>query len=231
MIVLDPRHFDGTQAGSYDKWRFQLVADLAAIDPRFGDVAHDVARRTTPYLPTDLPPDEKVRRRAYLMLYSVIVGFTKNRPLRLVMETVSRDGREALRKLDAEHRTTYRGRQMALLRKSTHSHLHSASSDAANINNLSVRKYELKSGKELDKTYHAPEFELCWFRRRVHRQTVRVAAGGARVRADIWQGAGSDREDCNALREEALPQLQDHLRLRSEEIGTDYKKVILAIEG
>ena len=33
------------------------------------------------------------------------------------------------------------------------------------------------------------------------------------------------------LNEEALPQLQEHLRLRSEEIGTDYKKVILAIEG
>ena len=33
------------------------------------------------------------------------------------------------------------------------------------------------------------------------------------------------------LIEEAPPQLQEHLRLRSEEIGTDYKKVILSIEG
>ncbi len=30
---------------------------------------------------------------------------------------------------------------------------------------------------------------------------------------------------------EAPPQMQEHLRLRSDEIGTDYKKVILAIEG
>ena len=56
---------------------------------------------TTPYLPTDLPPDEEVKK-AYLMLYSVVVGCIKNRPLHLIMETVSRDGREALRKLDAE---------------------------------------------------------------------------------------------------------------------------------
>ena len=33
------------------------------------------------------------------------------------------------------------------------------------------------------------------------------------------------------LMEEAPPQMQEHLRLRSEEIGTDYKKVTLAIEG
>ena len=33
------------------------------------------------------------------------------------------------------------------------------------------------------------------------------------------------------LMEEAPPQLQEHLRLRSEEIGTDCKKVIQAIEG
>ena len=31
--------------------------------------------------------------------------------------------------------------------------------------------------------------------------------------------------------EEAPPQMQEHLRLRSEEIGTDYKKVTQAIEG
>ena len=33
------------------------------------------------------------------------------------------------------------------------------------------------------------------------------------------------------LMEEAPRQMQEHLRLRSEEIGTDYKKVIQAIEG
>ena len=61
-MVLDPRHlsrpacFDETE-GSYDELRFKLVAYLAAIDPRFGHVADDVARRTTPYLPTDIPPD------------------------------------------------------------------------------------------------------------------------------------------------------------------------------
>ena len=48
------------------------------------------------------------------------------------------------------------------------------------------------------KRFMRPNFELCWFTRRAHRQAVRVAAGGARVRADIWQGAGSDREDCNS---------------------------------
>ena len=43
-----PRHlgkpscFDGTQEGSYDEWRFQLVAYLTAVDPRFGEVADDV---------------------------------------------------------------------------------------------------------------------------------------------------------------------------------------------
>ena len=33
------------------------------------------------------------------------------------------------------------------------------------------------------------------------------------------------------LKEEAPPQMQEHLWLGSEEIGTDYKKVILGIEG
>ena len=33
------------------------------------------------------------------------------------------------------------------------------------------------------------------------------------------------------LIEEAPPQMQEHLRSRSEEIGTEYKKVIQAIEG
>ena len=79
------------------------------------------------------------------------------------MDTPSRDGREALRKLDAEYRPpTHRGRQMALA-----------------------------------EAHHAPEVEQCWFRRRVHQQTVRVEAGAARVRADFWQRAESDREDCN----------------------------------
>ena len=49
MLALDPRHlarpscFNGMQEGSYDEWRFQLVAYLAAVDPRFGDVADEVA--------------------------------------------------------------------------------------------------------------------------------------------------------------------------------------------
>ena len=53
-MVLDPRHvsrpacFDWTQEGSYDEWRFKLVAYLAVVDPRFGDVADGVARRTMP---------------------------------------------------------------------------------------------------------------------------------------------------------------------------------------
>ena len=122
LVILDPRHlsrpsrFDGTEEGRYDQWRFQLVAYLAALDPRFGEVAGDVERRTTPYVLTDLPPDED-GKQAYLMLYSVIVGCIKNRPLRLIMKTESRDGRQALRKLDAEYRSTYRGRQMALLQR------------------------------------------------------------------------------------------------------------------
>ena len=33
------------------------------------------------------------------------------------------------------------------------------------------------------------------------------------------------------LMEEAPPQMQEHLRVRSDEIGTDYKKVMQAIEG
>ena len=111
-----------------------------------------MARRTTPYLLSDLPPDDE-GKKVYLMLYAVIMSCIKNRPLRFIMDTPSRDGRESLRKLDAEHRPTYRGRQLALLRRIMHPKLNSAA--------------------------------------------VRVAAGGARVRADIWLRAGSDREDCN----------------------------------
>ena len=113
-MALVPRHlgkpscFDGTQEGSYDERRFQLVAHLTAVDPRFGDMTDDVARRTTPYLLSDLPPDDE-GKKAYLMLYAVIVGCIKNRPLRLIMDTPSRDEQEALRKLDAEYRPTYRG--------------------------------------------------------------------------------------------------------------------------
>ena len=43
------------------------------LTTRLGDVADEVARRTTPYLPNDLPPDEE-GRKAYLKLYSVICG-------------------------------------------------------------------------------------------------------------------------------------------------------------
>ena len=79
---------------------------LTAVDPRFGDVADDVSRRTTPNLLSDLPPDD-AGKRAYLMLYAVIVGCIKNRPLRLIMDTPTRDGREAMRRLDAENRPAY----------------------------------------------------------------------------------------------------------------------------
>ena len=90
------------------------------------------------------------------MLYAVIVGCIKNRPLRLIMDTPSRDGRrKALRKLDAEYRTTYRGRQMALLRRIMHPKLNRAGSDGEYINKLSewqqvMREYERISGSELD---------------------------------------------------------------------------------
>ena len=141
-MALDPRHlgkpscFDGTQEGSYDEWRIQLVAYLTAVDPRFGDVADDVARRTTPYLLSDLQPDDE-GKKANLMLYAIIVGCIKNRLLRLIMDTPTRDGREALRKFDAE--------------------CNSAGSGAEYINKLSewqqvVREYELISGSELEQT-------------------------------------------------------------------------------
>ena len=174
--------------------RKELVANLTAIDPRFGDVADDVARRTTPYLLSDLPPDDE-GKKAYLMLYAVIVGCIKNRRLRSTINTPSHDGREAFRKLDAEYRPTYRGRQMALLNRVMHPKLNSAGFDAEYINKLSewqqvVREYERISGSGLD-------------------QTVKTAT----------------------LMEEAPPQMQEHLRLRSEEIGTNNKKVIQAIEG
>ena len=109
-------------------------------------------------------------------------------------ETASRDGREALRKLDAEYRPTYRGMQMALLMRIMHTKLNSAGSNAEYIDHLSewqqvVREYERISGKELD-------------------QPVKTAT----------------------LVEEAPPQVQEHQRLRSVEIGTDYKKVIQAVE-
>ena len=71
------------------------------------------------------------------MLCSVIVGCIKNRPLRMIMETMSRARREALRKLDAEYRHTYRGRQVSLLKRIMHTHLNSAGSDAEYIDKLS----------------------------------------------------------------------------------------------
>ena len=121
-MALESRHlgkpscFDGTQEGSDDEWRFQLVAYLTAVDPRFGDLADDVARRTTPYLLSDLPPEDE-GKKAYLMLCAVIVGCIKNRRLRLITT-----------KLDAEYRPTYRGKQMALLRRIMHRKLNSAGS-------------------------------------------------------------------------------------------------------
>ena len=44
-------------------------------------------------------------------------------------------------------------------------------------------------------------------------------------------GSELDQTVKTATLEVAPPQMQEHLRLRSEEIGTDYKKVIQAIEG
>ena len=87
-MILDPQRlaspscFDGGEEGRYDEWRLQLVAH----DPRFGEVAYDVTRRTTPYLLTGLLPDEE-GKNACLMLHSVIiVGCNMNRPLRLIMD-------------------------------------------------------------------------------------------------------------------------------------------------
>ena len=76
-------------------------------------------------------------KKAFLMLYSVIVGCVKNRRLRLMMEVGTRDGREPLRKLDAEYRPTYRGRQMALLKRTMHPNLKSAGSDAEYMDKMS----------------------------------------------------------------------------------------------
>ena len=151
-----PSCFDGTEEGRYDEWRYQLVAYLTAVDPHFGEVTDDVARRTTPYLLTDLPPDEE-GKKTYLMLCLVVVGCIKNVLRRLSSVTESRDGREALRKLDAEYWTAYRGRQMALLKRIMHPHLNSAGSDAEYTDKLSeaqkvVREYERVSGTELDET-------------------------------------------------------------------------------
>ena len=153
-MVLDPRHlsrpacFDGQKKGVATSGESSSLA----VDIRIGEVADDVARRTTPHLTTDLPP-----RKAYLVLHSVIAGCIKNRPLRLIMQKVSCDGREALRKLDAEYRPTYRGRQVALLKRTMHPKLNSAGSDAEYIDRLSewqqvVRQYEGISDKELVQT-------------------------------------------------------------------------------
>ena len=155
MKLLDPGQlfrlacFDGTQEGSYEEWRFQLEY-LTAVDPRFGDVADEVTRRTTPspYLLSDLPQDDE-RKKAYLMLYAVIVGSIKSRPLRLIMDTPSRDGREVLRKLDAEYRPTYRGRQMALLKRIMHPHLNSAGSAAEYIDKLSERQQVVRENQRI----------------------------------------------------------------------------------
>ena len=65
MLALDLRHLtcpwcsDGNEGGMFDEWRFHVVPHLTAVDPRFGKVADDVLRRTQPYLPTVLPPDEE----------------------------------------------------------------------------------------------------------------------------------------------------------------------------
>ena len=111
------------------------------------------------------------------------------------MEPGSRDGREALRRLDEEYRPAYKGRQMALLRMIMHPKLTTTTSDMEYLERLSewqkiVHEYERVTGRELD-------------------ETVKTAT----------------------LVEEAPPQMQEHLRLRSEEIGNDYKKVVLAIES
>ena len=63
--------------------------------------ADEMARKTVPSVVAELPPDDE-GKHAYLVLYMIIVRCIKNRPLPPSMETVSRDGREALRKLDVE---------------------------------------------------------------------------------------------------------------------------------
>ena len=137
-------------------------------------------------------PSSRRRRheKAYSMLHSIIVGWlSKNRPPRLIMETESRDGREVLRKLDAEYRPTCRGKQMALLKQIMHPHLNSR------------------------------------LRCRIHGQTVTVAENSTNEGI-----SGQDELDqlvkTATLVEEAPTQLQEHLTSHSEEIGTDYKKVI-----
>ena len=170
-MILDPRHlsrpscFDGTEGRRIR--RLAIPASLR-ISQQLTHASEklQMTRReeqTMPFLLTDLPPDDE-GQNASLMLYSVIVGCIKNRPLRLIMKTESHDGREALRKPAVEYKSTYRSKEMAL------------------------------------QTHHAPAPEQC---------TVKTAT---RI-------------------EEAAPHLQEHLQLRSEEVGTDWKKVVLSIEG
>ena len=89
---------------------------------------------------------------------------------------------------------------MALLKRTMHPHQHSASTRAEYTDNLSEW---LKAVREL-RTRRAKIHErIC---RKELDETVKTAT----------------------LIEEAPPQLQDQLKLRSKELGTGYKKVVVA---
>ena len=66
MFVSDLRHLsrpaccDGSVERRYDEWRSQLVASLTAVDPRFTDVAEEVARTTAPFVLADTTKARKL---------------------------------------------------------------------------------------------------------------------------------------------------------------------------
>ena len=158
----------------------------------FGEVADDVARKKkTPYLLTDLPPDED-GKKAYVMLYSVIVGCIQNTPLRLTMETERRDVREALRTLDAEYKSTYRGRQMALLKRIMHPHLNNADSVKECIDKLSEWQKVARENERISREGHKLTWTLAESakgKRPAHRQEREQRDGQRR------QGQKSDQRE------------------------------------
>ena len=115
-LTVDTKHFAKPKKrrgkdSEYQGWRFQLINYLMIINLNFVALMGGNERRATEYATSATDPGEP---KAHSLFCAVISSCTAGRAIPIVMDTPGRDGKEAMRRLDAEFRLAMRSRQMAL---------------------------------------------------------------------------------------------------------------------
>ena len=125
---------------------------MMIVDINFAALMDEIQRRTMECATSATDPGEL---KAHTLLYAVISSCTAGRALRIVMGTPRRDGREAMRRLDAESRPAMKSRQMGLLNMILKPELEKSKTGQEYMDRLSmlqgtISEYEQASGAQLN---------------------------------------------------------------------------------